>query len=125
MSRKFTAESKKRATLEEDRSQHMTQSTEQQKQLDRLARLAAMLARLDDSRKGESKKSASDTEDEGDSIDNSTINIKSITRLIEELYDSFPEEFNIFGLMNLLPDLLSRSSDLNVTVHEQWSPLQV
>ena len=103
----------------------MTQSTEQQKQLDRLARLAAMLARLDDSRKGESKKSASDTEDDGDSIDNSTINIKSITRFIEELYDSFPEEFNIFGLMNLLPDLLSRSSDLNVTVHEQWSPLQV
>ena len=103
----------------------MTQSTEQQKQLDRLARLTAMLARLDDSRKGESKKSASDTEDDGDSIENSTINIKSITRLIEELYDSFPEEFNIFGLMNLLPDLLSRSSDLNVTVHEQWSPLQV
>ena len=100
----------------------MTQSTEQQKQLDRLARLAAMLARLDGSRKGESKKSASDTED---IIDNSTININSITRLIEELYDSFPEEFNIFGLMNLLPDLLSRSSDLNVTVHEQWSPLQV
>jgi len=125
LSRKFTAESKKRATLEEDRSQHMTQSTEQQKQLDRLARLAAMLARWYGSRKGESKKSASDTEDDGDSIDNSTINIKSITRLIEELYDSFPEEFNIFGLMNLLPDLLSRSSDLNVTVHEQWSPLQV
>lgn len=97
----------------------MTQSTEQQKQLDRLSNLAAMLARLDVSRKSES------TEDDGDSTNKSTINIESITRLMEELYDSFPEEFNIFGLMNLLPDLLSRSSDLNVTVHEQWSPLHV
>ena len=80
-----------------------------------------MLMRLNISRK---TISASDNE-EDEIADSSAINIESITRLIEELYDSFPEEFNIFGLMNLLPDLLSRSSDLNVSVHEQWSPLHV
>jgi GC-rich sequence DNA-binding factor-like protein len=57
--------------------------------------------------------------DEGESVD-SEITLSAISSLFQTLHKNFKEEFHIFGLINLLPTLIS---PVLSKLFESWSPL--
>lgn len=108
---------RKQQQLREDRQQHILQSEEQRERLLRLTTLASVLQRVSQFLSPPTAGAAS------------SVTITSIMDLTETLFDQFPEEFAIFGLIDLLPDLIkqclkTQSSLMNEgTQASGWQPL--
>ena len=119
MSRQLNSEQKKKASLLEDKIQYKKQTSEQEIRLQKLQKLAAVLERVNLTISEQN----TDEEEEEEAAKKDEITVDSVISLIETLFDNFPEEFTIFGLMNLIPELLSRTADLTPVTCGQWRPL--
>eukprot|EP01037_Dinobryon_pediforme_P019447 gene19447-19868_t len=119
VSRQLNSEQKKKASLLEDKIQYKKQTSEQEIRLQKLQKLAAVLERVNLTISEQN----TDEEEEEEAAKKDEITVDSVISLIETLFDNFPEEFTIFGLMNLIPELLSRTADLTPVTCGQWRPL--
>mmetsp|Transcript_31076 Transcript_31076/g.42486 ORF Transcript_31076/g.42486 Transcript_31076/m.42486 type:complete len:306 (+) Transcript_31076:709-1626(+) len=109
LSRNLSVETKKWNMLQEERMQHGTQSEEHEERLHHLTKLLSVLERVNVLIAPPDSTSSP-----------SVITLEAVIQLMQTLYDNFPKEFTIFGLIDLLPDLLSRTADLS---QQEWQPL--
>jgi len=121
-SKQLAREVHKIATLREDRAALERGIGAESARLARLQKILLILSRIEeklDARENNKKNTnGSDTHSESETKAQD-ISLGSVCSLLRTLHQNFSEEFQIFGLINLLPNLISR-----VIVAEAWDPFQ-
>jgi tuftelin-interacting protein 11 len=101
-------------TLTEDSAQLEKGLAQEAQRLTRLQKILLILSRVDEKLNPKPDSAADGT---NGTPKKAEISLASICGVVRTLHQTFPEEFQIFGLINLLPNLISR-----VAVAESWQP---
>ena len=105
-------------TLTEDTAQLQRGIATEATRLARLQKIQLILTRVEEKLAAHAAATALNG-DEGAETKPSEISLSSVCGVLRTVHQNFPEEFQIFGLINLLPNLISR-----VIVIEHWDPLE-
>ena len=103
-------------TMREDKAALEKGITTESARLARLQKILMILSRIEE-KLGTKDSGNSGADSDVDTTKSTDISLGSICNLLRTLHQNFSEEFQIFGLINLLPNLISR-----VIVADAWDP---